>query len=1806
MKRFFLALVCIPHFLFGEWDHFFSGDDDLVLFHQVNVLSGNLNFAAQDTVVQGAMPLPIVRTYSSIGALERPGDQDLILKILRKGLLIQGGWSILPHANFLFSIPNGKWKKSRVHLAEPSGNSQNYHYVGHQDKQYHFRPERQNTGQTSGRLNSRQDPQNNLIIITKKQESATVFLPNGGKRLYRLSKNGDRASTDKWFCLSEEILPSQHRIRYFYNTDDNLERVALLNPAGNKILAQYSIEINRQKIPYRFKIRTSDQKELDFQALEHERRDYLRDISNSHGPKYSYSYTHGRQGIGARVQSCEVAGQKRYFYHYYGPPNRKTEKAWAKHPDRKDFSCDRVKQVDAPYGPHGEMIPLAYFSYAPDHTDVRDSENLLTRYRHRDGILERVDYFGKHDQLHSSIVLFWKNHRLAGKATLDEKGVPLFSKTFVYDDSGNVIAEVFWGNLTGRLLQPFVLNEDGSIKGAESYVKKYTYLKEFNLVEKEEEESGLSCSYSYYPNSDLVAAKITSFQGRIIKREFFHHDSDHLCVSESVDDGSSSQETDLQNVTYRVIKSYEREPLDGKIKSVRQSHWDPATQVEHVDQQIHRFYRSDQLVIREDVYDALGKFRYSIHYDYDAAGRVTKKSNPLGTYEVYQYDELGRLIYSKEVGSPEKWITYHHSGYPLSCREMDRAGKETTLQFHYDLKGRLLSQTDPYGNITTQVYDTFGHCIETHFPKSLDETGKAYTPTVLFSYDVVGNLTSTQTPKGEITRTIYNSHRKPCKIIQADGSEIVHYSTKTGLIEETIYPDGTRIFYTYDPFQQMTSKQVIDKAGAVLSYETWDYSSFQLRSKTDTRGLTTFYTYNGAGKKLQERSEDRIIEYTYDALGFLETVKQGSETLVEIHDVMGRTVQTWKENDKKENDRGDRENVMSFEYDTDHQKRKACRSTAQGLAVDSFEYDGRGRLSQHINPLGQTFVFIYNDQWTNDLGQKALQKTTINPLQHRTLETFDAAHRLVCKEKQDAAQKTVFKEEFFYDQAGNLALRRSHIYEGTRFIKTIESQWTYDAMGRISDQIEAHQKTTHFDYNTRGFCISKKLPSGIEIYLTYDGLGRLVTRKSSDKTIDDTFIYDKGPDPVEVIDEIKQQSILRSYNLFGELIFEQTPAGHIYQWDYDHKGRRTTFTLPDQSSIQYEYEGPHLAAIERYAPSGLQNYVHWYLSYDPNGHVAEESLIGGRLIQKSHRDLLERPLSQTNPSVQQSLIYGCSGLVQEISNNLFGTTTYEYDALDQLIKEGNRSYQFDSFGRPLDSQVNDLHQIVSTADAQLSYDSDGNPSLRKSNNQTTQYTYDALGRLLAIDIPYQRKVFFTYDPFSRLVSKKSSTYSRIFGWSAEETTYYLYDHDFEIGKTSEEGSILELKILGLGLQGDIGAAVAIELQDTIYVPVHDFQGHIIALLTPDGSIAGSYHLSAFGTLLKQTSNLQNPWIFASKRMEEGLVYFGFRFYDPSLGRWLTPDPAGFIDGPNLYLYVLNNPLNRLDLFGLQQEPFQPLEISISALSLQMAMHSLKPTVVYGFGEVNGVSIDYFVSCGFFHKLNFSPEELGSSHINLMNHLTELVPKEGTIISLCLFENGINCSLSEVASHCNSLTNKIHEGTLLIGIYNPTEGLNKDLDRATDMITNKTENSRVINTRQILTSIVDSLHKINPSLLALFCTHSEAGGIATLALEGMTPDQIDLCKQHLYLYNIAPAIPTARRYAFQTINVYSEKDNITKPHAKDYIGHPNYNIDILKPKTPWHEKTGYYADHGLAGKTYQEDVMKQFGEAREKYRFYNGK
>ncbi len=1827
MKRILLLFLILPLFVRADWDRLFSEEEDLSLCHQVNVISGHLNLCFQDAVVQGSKQLSLLRTYTSAGALERSCHHvDDKLESLRGGWLIQGGWNLLPHAN-LFVEPAEDLKDYQIYLPERNGNFLCYQF-SHWEKKGSIlclKPKLK-AGQCSGHLSARTNPRNNLLKYNPGAKRATLSLPDGTVCEYRGSEelcNRNESSSKYGFNdgdltqdnvnnsfrrgpyylrLVSEISPSQHKTKYSYDEKDRLHRISLRNASGSKLFAAIDFALfktgNDKKKPFHFRAATSDKKTIDYRSINYKEKNYLNDVQSTSRAQESSHYLPGRSGTGARIDYLNLGGNLQFSVEYFAPKTKKEGKKWALKPHKKPFHIDRVKRLIAPVGPSGESLTIAKFSYQKHSTDVRDIDQILTRYHHDEEKLALIEYFNEKDQLVSCLKFLWKDSFLQAKVFLNAQGQPLFSRTFQYDSLGNVTEEVLFGNLTGLFVGPFFLKADGSLSGAEKYTKRYAYLPQFNVPILEEEEEGLTYAYAYKAGTNLLTSKLTYEGQKIRMRAFFIYDADNLLSAEICDDGVAADLADLSKVTERQIKRYTLHPTTGLCLNTVEAYLDLRTNKEVLLKKIEYTYSERNIVTSETIYDAKENLSYTLYTDYDAFGHVIRKTTASSQENAYSYDANGNLLTAQEVGLPKKIYSYSPSGRPISCQEINSAGESKTTLSHYDSKGRLLSQTDAKGNTTVQCYDSFGRCIQTQFPDSQDENGKTYSPIIHFSYDLQGNLTSTTTPAGATAQTFYNLFRKPIREIQADGNAITHLYNTNGTLAETTYPDGTEVQYTYDLFQRMTAKSTDSADGKRLSRESWEYSTFHLVAYTDSRGLKTTYTYDGAGRKSREVQEGREILYTYDSLSFLEKTSDGDLTHVKRHAPDGLVLEEWTEDLF-----GRVENQMSFFYNKENRKEKAIRITSQGEASDDFAYDAEGRLTAHTDPLGAVTQFIYQET-KNSLNQRVLQKATIDPLKNTTIETYDALNHLVSCEKQDKKSKTVSDEHFFYDRSGNRAKRVSTVYLENTPKRTICTEWEYDALGRLIKQVEAGEKTTLYEIDSRGRVVEKILPSGITLYYSYDGIDRLTLLKSSDSTVHYQYSYGKGPDSIEIADRISNTRLKRTYNLFGELIQEINPLNLSYSWAYDDHGRCTQFNLPDSSSITYDYTGAHLTSVQREDEWGRTLYTHEYLDFDPNGHVQEESLIFNLGTIHTQRDLLERVSTQETPWFDQKIAYGPSQLVTQIDNSLFEKTDYQYDPLNQLLQEGKKKYLFDSFGNPASAIVNNCNQILSTANCTLSYDSDGNPLKRTISKDTYTYTYDALGRLLTIANP-QQKVQYSYDPLSRLLSKKTEIY--YFCGKRSNTHLYLYDQEKEIGTLSEDGDLLEVKVLGLGLKGDIGAAIAIEVKGDVFAPMHDFNGSIIALISSSGDLEETYEIDAFGKEITPENPI-SPWRFCSKRNEGGFIFFGKRFYDPVLGRWLTPDPAGFADSPNLYVYVLNSPLNRLDLFGLYSHswtnrPDEATNIDVPIASIRSSLDV--KDLIFCKGFIGETRVDWVVSCGHWHKLQFSTEEIKKGVVNIVDHFSEILPKEGAIVGLITWQNGMNTTFKEFSEMSKSIVGIVPEGPLCIGLHNPTEGIFNDYKRVVKEQKGQ-DTPTVQRTRQMFTTMIDLLPNINPNLIWVHIQHSEGGLIGKLGIEGMTDDRRKHLATQLCVIGLGSAEPMPSKYALKATDFYSEKDRVTKRFAEPFLNDPNYDIRILPCATPSSDRGFLTGDHAFSGETYQGALVEGIREHRIQYGIYDAK
>jgi RHS repeat-associated protein len=111
-----------------------------------------------------------------------------------------------------------------------------------------------------------------------------------------------------------------------------------------------------------------------------------------------------------------------------------------------------------------------------------------------------------------------------------------------------------------------------------------------------------------------------------------------------------------------------------------------------------------------------------------------------------------------------------------------------------------------------------------------------------------------------------------------------------------------------------------------------------------------------------------------------------------------------------------------------------------------------------------------------------------------------------------------------------------------------------------------------------------------------------------------------------------------------------------------------------------------------------------------------------------------------------------------------------------------------------------------------------------------------------------------------------------------------------------------------------------------YVYLYDGNGNVGQLVDlnhdpndPAGAIVASYEYDPYGNVTAKSGDYAdaNPFRFSTKYWDDetGLGYWGQRYYNPALGRWLNRDPIDELGGVNLYAYVGNDPIDNFDYLG---------------------------------------------------------------------------------------------------------------------------------------------------------------------------------------------------------------------------------------------------------------------------------------------------
>ena len=536
---------------------------------------------------------------------------------------------------------------------------------------------------------------------------------------------------------------------------------------------------------------------------------------------------------------------------------------------------------------------------------------------------------------------------------------------------------------------------------------------------------------------------------------------------------------------------------------------------------------------------------------------------------------------------------------------------------------------------------------------------------------------------------------------------------------------------------------------------------------------------------------------------------------------------------------------------------------------------------------------------------------------------YDSEKRPIKIIKKNRLGQVIGLQDIRWD-ANSRKTQETYSIDGQRSISTI---WIYDADGKLDEIIEGWEtenpKHTKYFYNVIGSLSQIQKADGVKLFYEYNQLGELARLHSSDLTIDYLYFYDKSYDLTCIKDQILHTETNRSISSAGLLLQETQGNGLSTSRKYDSFNRLTHLILPDHSYVEYEYKDNYLNRIKRKTNFEAE-YTHSYEERNSLGHVVKEKLagdLGEQFRTYNSEGYLE---NKTSPYWSENIVYDPKttqiAYLDIKSASGHSTKEFYYDENLQLTHEISHdrtdTFTYDWLGNRIShndkpSIYNNLLQLVDHENTPHIYDANGNLIETYLNNHPVHLSYDALDRLIELrDEEFTYK--YTYDSFHRRLSKVCMQSDGTTLWEK----FYLYNGLNEIGVV-ENNNIVELRMLGEGLGGEVGAAVAIEMGQKTYIPIHDYRGSVCCLIDLQSKeIVETITYTAFGEEFSE--NKISPWRFSGKRADEesGLIFFGKRYYNPTHGRWLTPDPLGHIEGPNTYIYASNNPINRIDPYGL--------------------------------------------------------------------------------------------------------------------------------------------------------------------------------------------------------------------------------------------------------------------------------------------------
>ena len=816
----------------------------------------------------------------------------------------------------------------------------------------------------------------------------------------------------------------------------------------------------------------------------------------------------------------------------------------------------------------------------------------------------------------------------------------------------------------------------------------------------------------------------------------------------------------------------------------------------------------------------------------------------------YQYDAAGNLLMITDRNNNRVWLRYLGS----TLQRMEFSSGQV-LEFAYE-QGKLASITDVIGRKICYTYDGelltsarladegtihYAYTPEGWLTSVIDQNGNQY---VRNEYDFSGRVTRQFLATGEEFVVLYDDSNRTTifQTVGKDDRTFFHYN-KDGLVERTVYPDGTSEDVRFDENQNVIWEK--DRNGGEL-HRVYNEDS-QLLEERLPNGLIVNYAYDESGNLIRQwDNSGRDTSYSYDKYGNrteMRVVLGGNQYSVYqfLYDTHGRVSEIIDPNG----------NTLRYSYEG-MSPDPAVVTLSDGRTIQ-YSYDRAGRCMSVRNEFGER-RYSYNN-----LDFMCLM---IDPMGHHTSWEFDRLGNLIRflrPNQYDNAADDQMGTHYHYDAmdklvatvdaVGSVLATPRDLYGNIH--KEINPN-TYDPITRDGEGIvydydaEDRRIRIHYPdgsverifYDANGNIIKKVQPTdynpaaddGPGYTYEYDEVNRLVQITAPNGVVEKRYVYNLRGDIVKLIDAAGYLSGDSDETRIGTL-YRYNPAGWLME-------KREPVDKSSDGSIHYrltEYRHDKAGNVieeRRYqdsqtAESAAGPVLSIFFAYDKNSRLVQVSDSTGAAVEYGYNSINQRTKEKRRLSdgLYQIFLwkYDAAGRMVEQSSSIdrpdggqgFATTTYSYD------KSGNITRIQTATGGEILREYDAVDRLIAETHREKA----------SGIHNRTLFAYDKAGNLVGITDSLGRQTVIEYDLLNREIRRieKDGSVTRSF-----------YDGNGRLSKVVRPNQY--------NAQADDGAG---------YQYTYDHRGQVLTVIGPDGHVLQTNTYDVDGRLLQQLDGLQS-------------------------------------------------------------------------------------------------------------------------------------------------------------------------------------------------------------------------------------------------------------------------------------------------------------------------------------------------------------